>query len=263
MKPFAQPEFTPVFDWTPSRGRKLSLISFIVGSALLHAFCFYVFQVIYPPPIALLPPPARVTLITPNSEEGRVLLRWIEAEDPALSSTTQRPPGATELQPPKPAHVPSYARHRPPLKEPPPYERDLRVPSPQPPGPVPIPRAAAPADPAPPVATTIQFHDTENTGTPEIPPLEFNASTTEPPHAAQYRVAIAARGAVRHALLEVSSGDRALDDQARRYILLSRFRANESALPAADDSLTWITATVEWGSDLTPRPPATAESPAP
>lgn len=260
MKPFAQPEFTPVFDWTPPRGRKLSLISFIAGSAVLHALCFYIFQVIYPPPIALLPPPARVTLITPNSEEGRVLLRWIEAEDPALSSTTQRPPGATELQPPKPAHVPSYVTHRPALKEPPPYQPDLRIPSPQPPGPVPTQRAPRPAAAASVIATRIEFENAPEVGAPEIPPLEFNASTTEPPHVAEYRVAIDSRGTVRHALVEVSSGDRALDDQARRYILLSRFPAIEGA-PA--DGLTWMTATVEWGSDVAPRARATAESPAP
>jgi hypothetical protein len=86
--------FTPIFNWSPRRSRKLSLISFIVGSAVLHALCFYVFQVVYPPTIALLPPPARVNLITPETEEGRLLLRWIEAEDPALSSTTQRGPDA-------------------------------------------------------------------------------------------------------------------------------------------------------------------------
>ncbi len=90
-QPFAEAEFTPVFDWSPRRGRKLSLISFITASAVVHALCFYVFQVIYPPTVALLPPPARVTVISPNTDEGRLLLRWIEAEDPALSSTTQRP----------------------------------------------------------------------------------------------------------------------------------------------------------------------------
>ena len=58
---------------------------------LLHALCFYVFQIIYPPAVALLPPPGRITVIAPNTEEGRVLLRWLEAEDPALASTTQPP----------------------------------------------------------------------------------------------------------------------------------------------------------------------------
>ncbi|HEV8185617.1 MAG TPA: hypothetical protein VGP40_06640, partial [Chthoniobacterales bacterium] len=85
MRPHAvaQVDFAPLFDWSPPRRRKLSIISFIAASTALHALCFYVFQIIYPPTIALLPPPARVNLITAASEEGRVLLRWIEAEDPA------------------------------------------------------------------------------------------------------------------------------------------------------------------------------------
>ena len=90
-------EYTPIFNWSPARSRKVSIISFIAASAVLHALCFYIFQIIYPPTVALLPPPARVSIITPASEEGRLLLRWIEAEDPALSSTTQRPPDASSF----------------------------------------------------------------------------------------------------------------------------------------------------------------------
>jgi hypothetical protein len=63
-------EFAPVFNWTPPRNRNVSLISFIAGSAVLHALCFYVFQIIYPPTVALLPPPARVNIITPATEKA-------------------------------------------------------------------------------------------------------------------------------------------------------------------------------------------------
>jgi len=59
------------------------LAAFLVLSLMAHALCFYVFQIVYPTPVALLPPPGRVTFITPDSEEGRTLLRWIDAEDPA------------------------------------------------------------------------------------------------------------------------------------------------------------------------------------
>src|SRR3978361_9910 len=99
--------YTPIFNWGPARSRKVSLISFIAASAVLHAFCFYIFQIIYPPTVALLPPPARVNIITPDSEEGRVLLRWLEAEDPALSSITQRWPESSDFALPKAEHVPS------------------------------------------------------------------------------------------------------------------------------------------------------------
>src|SRR3954468_10664621 len=84
-------DYSPIFDWSAPRARRISLLSFLGASAALHALCFYVFQIIYPPTISLLPPPARINLITGESEQGRLLLRWLEAEDPALSSTTQRP----------------------------------------------------------------------------------------------------------------------------------------------------------------------------
>ena len=265
MRPptFAEPDFTPVFNWSPRRGRKLSLISFISASAVLHALCFYVFQVIYPPTIALLPPPARVSVITPNSDEGRLLLRWIEAEDPALSSTTVRPPDAPSFAPPKPVHVPSYSGRVPPLKEVQPHEPDLRIPSAQPPGPVPTARAAAtPA--ATVVPTTLTFADgSDKLGTPAIPPLQFTTSSKEPPQAAQFRVGISNRGHVQYCFVESSSGDPALDEQARTHIVRTRFPASENGDPKPQNQLTWTTATVEWGNDIaTPSVPS-AESPAP
>jgi hypothetical protein len=252
MRPstFAEPEFTPVFDWSPRRGRKLSLISFITASAVVHALCFYVFQVIYPPTVALLPPPARVTVITPNSDEGRLLLRWIEAEDPALSSTTQRPPEAPALAPPKPAHVPSYAGRVPPLKEVPPSQPDLRVPSAQPPGPVPIPRAAIQPT-AQVVPTTLTFgEEAGQLGRPEMPPLQFITTNVAPPHVAHFRVGISHLGQVQYCLLETSSGDARLDEQARSQIIRTRFPAANRQASAARDEVLWTTATIAWGNDI-------------
>ena len=247
-------EFAPVFDWTPPRNRNVSLISFIAGSTVLHALCFYVFQIIYPPTVALLPPPARVNFITPATEEGRQLLRWIEAEDPALSSTTQLPPETASVELPKPAHVPSYVNRQPALKEPPPYQPDLRVPSAQPPGPVPSLRPSPAGAPAT-VATTLTFA-ADTPGAPELPRLQFATSSKEPPQAAQFRVAIGERGDVRHVFVESSSGDAALDAQARAYILQTRFAAVEGPL-------LWTTATIEWGNDISapPAPPASAPKP--
>ena len=249
-------EFAPVFNWTPPRNRNVSLISFIAGSTVLHALCFYVFQIIYPPTVALLPPPARVNVITPATEEGRLLLSWIEAEDPALSSTTQRPPGATTVDLPRPAHVPSYVNRQPALREPPPYRPDLRVPSPQPPGPVPMSRASTAAPPVP-VPTTLSFED--EVGAAEIPRLQFTTSSNEPPQAARFRVAISERGDVRHCFVDTSSGDAALDEQARSYILQSRFPALASRGGQSANGLRWTIATVQWGNDISaPGAPAPA-----
>jgi hypothetical protein len=249
----AQTEFTPVFDWRPPRSRRRALVSFILASIALHALCFYIFQIIYPPTVALLPPPARISIIKPDSEDGRVLWRWIEAEDPALSSTTQRPPNAVALEPPTPTHIPSFAGRQPALRELPPYQPDLSLPSARPPGPVPVPRASAAPQPSI-VASRVVFPENEQTlGAPELPPARFQASRNEPPEAAEFRIAIGPHGDVRHCFLGASSQDPALDEQARNYLLRCRF-------PARGDqtSLRWTTATAEWGNDL-----ATAERRAP
>src|SRR5205807_5212436 len=123
-----------IFSWDSPRGEKLAITIFLAISLVAHALCFYIFQIVYPPTVALLPPPARVTLITPASAEGRTLLRWIDAEDPALAFTTRRPQETTLRALPNAEHVPSYSAIEPTLKNIPPLERDLPIPSCQPSG---------------------------------------------------------------------------------------------------------------------------------
>ncbi|MCA1660427.1 MAG: hypothetical protein LC642_07850 [Verrucomicrobiaceae bacterium] len=219
------------------------MISCVAGSALVHALCFYLFQIIYPPTVALLPPPARLNIITPDSEDGRLLLRWIEAEDPALSSTTQRPPDAPTFALPKVEHVPSYVTARPALREPPQYQPDLSIPSARPPGPVPQERTSN-ARPAAVTPSTVTFSDEIGSlGGIQLAPLKLTASRKEPPEAAEFRIAINARGAVQHCFLQSSSGDPALDAQARAYLLQCRF-------PSGAQELRWGVAMFEWGNDL-------------
>src|SRR5947208_16101175 len=83
-----------LFNWAPPRGRNLAITGFLIASLGAHAACFYIFQIVYPPTVSLTPAPQRVNLISANSEEGTALLRWVDAEDPALASTTRRTPGA-------------------------------------------------------------------------------------------------------------------------------------------------------------------------
>lgn len=259
MRPHAvaEVEFTPLFDWSPPRRRNLSLISFIAASTTLHVLCFYLFQVIYPPTVALLPPPAQVNLITGASEEGRVLLRWTEAEDPALSSTTQRPPGATSITPPVTNHIPSYTNWQPALRKVPPLQPDLRIPSAQPPGPVPV-RMKTQPKPAAVIRSALRFGaEAEALGPPIIPSVRFTASRCDPPQSAEFRVAISDDGVVRHSFLEHSSGDAALDEQARHAIALSRFSEIGNHKTTMQHGFLWTTATVEWGNDIA-APPAPA-----
>ncbi len=257
ITPAAPTEFTTRFSWTPRRSRKLSLLSFLAASVVLHALCFYIFQIIYPPAAAPPSPPARVSMITPGTEEGRVLLGWIEAEDPALSSTTQRPPNAAAFVPPKHDYVASFANRLPPLKQLPPLEHDLRVPSARPPAPVPPQFIRTPSIAAA-VPTTVDVSDPHDSlGAPQFPSFQFTSASNEPPQAATFRIGVNARGAVQHCFLQQSSGDSALDEQAHRYLLLTRFPAVNTP------DLGWTTASVNWGNDIAPAPANAVEPAAP
>ncbi len=252
-----------LFNWEGPRRRKLAIAGFVAGSVLAHAGCFYLFQIIYPPTIALLPAPARVTLLTPSSEEGRTLLRWVEAEDPALASSTQRSPEAKNYTLPKVEHVPSYVGHIPALQEPPPLTADLSIPSAHPLGAVslPQPKRAQPVQPAP---TSILFSkEIEDLGPPQSPSIKFSGSTGEPPEAARFRIAVSRSGEIVYCFPLNSSGDRALDEQAREYLVLSRFPAKAPFSAAASGDLTWGIATVAWGNDIARAPGRSTVSPSP
>ncbi len=255
---YAQPGGELLFHWERPRRRRLAIAGFILASLGLHVLCFLLFQVIYPPTIALLPPPARVSVIAPTSPEARTFLQWLAAEDPALASQTQRPAEARAYQLPKLAHVPSYIAVPPQLKElplpPPPVERLER--SASPPGPVPM-ETIAPA-PAPIVApSTITFSGPLQDLPFTRPELKFRAALRDAPQAARFRVAVDRAGSVRYCLRDSSSGDAALDDQARRALALCRFGATARQF-SPNDKLIWTMATIDFGSDLE-LPPA-AES---
>lgn len=240
-----------LFDWEkPGRG-KWTLSGFLLASLGLHAFGFYLFQIVYPPAVALLPPPGRVSLIAATSDEGRQLLRWIEAEDPALASTTQLPPDTKALVLPTIQHAPSYLGRQPPLKDLPPPPPALRIPSARPPAAVETPSAAGPTVTRA-VPTVIRFSpEFDALIPPQTPELKFSASGRDAPGPARFSIAVDDKGTVRHCFLEGSSGDAALDEQARKYLAASRFPALRHSPSSTLAALTWGTATVEWGNDIT------------
>ncbi|HEX4640234.1 MAG TPA: hypothetical protein VH252_02550 [Chthoniobacterales bacterium] len=252
-----------VFGWEKPGGGKWTLGGFLLASLVAHAFGFYLFQIVYPPAVALLPPPGRVSLIAPNSDEGRQILGWIEAEDPALASTTIAPPDAKALTIPTIQHAPSYLGRQPALRDLPPPPPALRIPSAHPPAPVEKPASAAPFITKP-VPTVIQFSsELETLIAAQTPELKFNASSRDSPQAVRFRVAVNAKGDVRYCFLETSSGDAALDEQARKYLAVSRFPAVRNAPAAALGPLIWGTATIEWGNDIAPPASATPTPTAP
>jgi len=246
-----------IFNWeSPRRGNRM-IAGFLATSLLAHAACFYIFQIVYPPTVALLPPLTGVSLITPDSEDGRTLLHWIEAEDPALASTTKRPPDGKAYGLPKVQHVPSYFATEPALKQVPPLSVDLRIPSSQPPGAVSMihPKGAPTIAAAP---TTVVFSkDLESLGRPELPAPKFVASSNQSPEAVHFRIAVSSYGEIRYCFLLNSSGDRALDEQARKYLMACRFWPRPGT---GEEPLIWGIATVEWGNDLAGSQPASTST---
>src|SRR5438128_1126878 len=196
-----------LFNWGPPRRRSFALISFLIASLAAHAAGFYIFQVVYPPTVSLTPAPQRVNLISAKSEEGARLLRWVDAEDPALASITRRPSDVRRYMLGKVEHVPSYFAAEPVLKEAPPLTVDLRVPSAQPPGPVPA-AARASASPTGLTQTKVTFSDgLDRLGPPKFVPTNFKPSTHEPPQIAQFWTAVDPQGAVLYCFNLTSSGD--------------------------------------------------------
>jgi hypothetical protein len=239
-----------LFGWASPRQRKAALAVFLVLSLVAHALCFYVFQIVYPTPVALLPPPARVTFISPASEESRTLLRWIDAEDPALAFTTHPPPGARLGALPTAEHVPSYSALEPILKEIPALKPDLHIPSSRPPGAVrAFSRKTVSAGGT--SRTYISFSkELDQFGAPSLPQLRFAASNAEAPEALRFRVAVNELGEVRYCFPINSSGDPALDEQGRLQVVRSRFSANIGIAAEGGSSLVWGIATIQWGSDV-------------
>jgi hypothetical protein len=239
-----------LFNWDSPRGPRAIFASFLVLSLVAHALCFYVFQIVYPTPVAVLPAPARVTFIAPDSDEGRTLLQWIDAEDPALAFTTHLPPGASLRALPSAEHVPSYSASQPILKYLPPLKPDLRIPSSRPPAAVRwLSRKTALTTAT--GKTSISFSkDFDEFGAPSPPRSLFTASNKETPETVRFRVALNGFGEIRYCFPINTSGDPALDEQARLQIVRSRFPAHTGASGQPGSSLVWGIATVEWGNDV-------------
>ncbi len=87
-----------VIPWT--------LLGFILLSACLHAFGFYVFQTVYPAAARIGPPPVQVALLSPGTPEADAILRWINSEDPALAAEPGNAPIPGLMSVP---YIPSYA----------------------------------------------------------------------------------------------------------------------------------------------------------
>jgi len=250
-----------VFRW-PERTASLLLPALFVLSVAAHALAFYIFQVVYPPALASAPPPAQVTLLTPDTPEGAALLRWVQAQDPATAARLQEiaPTGLGEIR-----YTPSYAVvHTLPLETEPPA------------APIGFPAAhslldfSATKEPAPEeaprraVTSALSFSGALHVrdAAPARPPCITSKSNPNL-RPTVFLAGIGDRGEVRYCFLlapnggDPSSGDHDMDKQAETLLRAHRFAPAEAPLE-------WGFATFTWGADAyapqptqpLPQPPA-------
>ncbi len=213
----------------------------VTTSLLAHAATFFLFQVVYPQRVTIPSPAPHVSLLLPDSPENIALLRWIEAEDPALiaADNSVPPPGLTEVR-----YQPSFATPRtaplgPPVEKPQavrfPPAVDRLITEKAPTGATP---AAFPAAP-----TALRFSgDLASRPLAQHPPLEFAHRATAPVSATSLLIGVNAAGAVRHVFLQQSCGDTRLDELATGHI-------RRVAFTPAEAGITWAQANFAWGGD--------------
>ena len=232
------------FSTPEDRGFPYVLFLCVLGSFLAHAGTFFLFQVVYPQRVTIPQPAPRVSLLTPSSPENIALLRWIEAEDPALvgNDNPVAPPGLVDVH-----YRPSFASPRTaPLGAPaeqvkgvkfPPAVDHLSVTN----------RPASGGSELPgklPVLPTSITYSGALAGRPvaKNPPVAFQYHATAPADSTTALLGVTDQGEVRFVVLQHSSGDPALDEQALAHLQEINFGPVEAPL-------TWGFATCTWGTD--------------
>src|SRR5437867_4051732 len=166
-----------IFSWDSPRGEKLAIAVFLAISLVAHAVCFYIFQLVYPPTVAV----------------------HFARQKTALPITVAK--------------------------------------------------------------TSVSFsNELEVFGVPILPEPAFVASNEEMPETIRFRVGVSKLGEIRYCFPVNSSGDSALDEQARLYVAHCRFSQNTANAGKADSFLAWGTATIVWGNDIARPQPARGAS---
>lgn len=241
----AGPEGGLTFAHTPEdSGFPYVLFFCVFGSLLAHAGTFFLFQVVYPQRVTIPQPAPHVSLLTPSSPENIALLRWIEAEDPALIANDNpvAPPGLAEVR-----YHPSFATPRTePLGAPVEKKPVVRFPravdrlAPAQPNPAAAP-TLAPVQAAP---TSISYSDgLASRPLAKAPSLSTTYHAAQPAEPTTLLIGVDNQGAVRFSVLQHPSGDQDLDELAATHLRAVTFAAAESPM-------TWGFATFYWGSDV-------------
>ena len=228
------------FDWPDRERFPWFLFGFVMLSLAAHTGSFFLFQVIYPQRATIPPPAPQVSVLAPTSPENEAVLRWIDAEDPALvaggNSVTPanlldvpyRPSFATLRTPPRTVAEPAATVQFPPARSPLAIIRSGEAQTP-------VPSPAAPAG-----KTTATFSSARALIRP--PDLSTAAKAAAPVEPSQFLLGVTDRGEVRFVFLQKSSGDPALDASAAASLTGAAFAPD--AAPIA-----WSHATITWGDD--------------
>jgi hypothetical protein len=244
--PSTEPDLT--FHWPVEKGFPFVLFVCVAGSLLAHATTFFLFQVVYPQRVTIPQPAPHVSLLTASSPENIALLRWIEAEDPALISSDNSivPPGLVEVH-----YRPSFATLRTtPLGAPAEESSEVRFPPAV--DQLSVLQSVGPSYPslAPLSSTTLLQFAGALAGRSLIssPPLDVIRRTTTPVNPTVLLIGVDQHGGVRLSFLQQPCGDSQLDALAIAHLSRLNFAPAETAV-------TWGHATFSWGADAYVPPP--------
>jgi hypothetical protein len=240
------------FAWLHRPRLSLALPGFLLLSLLVHALTFYVFQVAYPPPVTVAPPPVQVNVLAPTSLEKQELLRWIESEDPAAIANPQevspgsirdviyQPSFATVRTAPK-----TFGEKQSTVHFPPTVNSAALIESNQKQSAA-VPRKNGPQQ------TELRFSGAlAGRKITTRPALKLDAGNIANPGQTGFFVGVNSDGAIQYVFLQNSSGDEGLDRQAEKH--LSGFQFARAA-----GGVTWGFVTFFWGDDVRASAPPSA-----
>lgn len=214
-----------LFEWPIRRAPRLALPFFILMAMFMQAGVIFLFSIRYGVPAGRLPESPRFYFIPSGSEAANRLAPWLEANDPSIFSPSRATAAAVPAPPPL-RYRPSYEEPPPPPRPlPPEKERTLEPPE------LPLVGEASRGIRSKPAAipvlqsgkTTVQWMDGLSNRSPSEPESAPQVGFTGAVEPSSYQVGVASDGEILCCVLTASSGDPAIDDSGRSWILSRKF----------------------------------------
>ncbi len=242
-----------IFRW-PEGSASFVLPLLFLATVAAHALTFYCFQVIYPPAVALAPPPAQVTFLTPSNPKNAALLRWVDAQVPSAVNDEQEltPPHLGEI-----VYTPSYLTPRPLPKN---VERQapvIALPSGRDPMELVAPLAKPAVAQRVKVASSLSFsHDLQSRDAMPDRSIALESKSSSSLQPSVFLIGVGESGDVRYCFLQTSCGDRVIDKQAEGLLQTHSFTKT-----ALESPVTWGFATFVWGAEAFAAPSPASPTP--